>query len=291
MKKSIIILSGISLIIISIIATLFAENKSNEKDLIFSHKFHIEEAGAECDACHAEAATSTKGTDDLLPKEESCLACHDKEDMGCKACHKSGEKPVLLARIDNYSANFNHSKHIEQGFKCNDCHAGIEKKSATNECRHLPKMAKCMTCHETPEESKGCYLCHNEKEELKPNDHTELWTSNHGSFHESGGNACSACHTESFCTECHLGENLFNESHPPEFILTHSVSYMMRESDCVNCHNGYDFCIDCHTKLNYIRPGDHTPTWGRDHQTQAKTRIDACVVCHSDQDMTCKGCH
>ena len=106
MKKSIIILSGLILLCVTIIATLIAENRSDEPDLNFSHKKHLEEAGADCDACHSNASTSIKGTDDLLPKEESCLSCHNKEEMGCKSCHKSAEKPVLMPRIINYSALF-----------------------------------------------------------------------------------------------------------------------------------------------------------------------------------------
>lgn len=290
MKKSIIILSGIMLLAITLIATLIAENTSSEQDLIFSHKKHIVDAGAECETCHAGAATSMKGTDDLLPKEETCLGCHDKNEMGCKACHKSGENPVLIPRIDNYSPTFNHAKHISQGAKCTDCHFGIDKKEMTG-TRHLPDMNKCMTCHETPETTKGCYKCHGKNDNLKPSDHNELWMANHGSFKETAGKNCASCHTENYCLECHKGENLFNKSHPPQFILTHSMSFEMKESNCISCHNGYESCVDCHMKLNHIKPVNHLTMWIRNHGMEAKTNYESCVVCHTDNDPTCKRCH
>ncbi|MFH1050237.1 MAG: hypothetical protein V1779_04815 [bacterium] len=290
MKKSIIILSGLFILCISIIATLMAENTSGDTDLIFSHKKHMEEAGAECDACHSGAAESTKGTDDLLPKEEACLACHDKNDMGCKTCHKSGEKPVLLPRIENYSPMFNHAKHIEEGKKCLDCHSGIDRKESPVG-RHLPDMNKCMTCHETPENIAGCYLCHNKDENLKPKDHNELWAVNHGSFKETSTNNCAVCHTENYCFKCHKGENLFNNSHPPEFIMTHSMSYIMKESNCSSCHEGLESCRECHTKLNYIKPANHAVNWNSLHKIEARMNYENCIVCHSDNDPTCMDCH
>jgi len=290
MKKSILILSAMMLLAITILATLLAENKSEEPDLIFSHKKHIQEAGAECETCHSIAATSTKGTDDLLPKEESCLGCHDKNDMGCKACHNSGDKPVLLPRIDNYAALFNHAKHISEGKKCLDCHSGIEF-TETASGSHLPNMNKCMSCHETPENVEGCYFCHNKNDNLKPKDHNELWAVNHGSFKEASVNNCASCHTENYCMECHKGENLFNRSHPPEFIMTHSMSYIMKESNCISCHEGLETCRDCHMKLNYIKPINHLANWGQNHRNEAKMNFETCVVCHTDNDPTCKRCH
>ena len=271
-------------------ATLVADISTAEPDLIFSHKFHISEASAECSACHPNAETSTMGTDDLLPKETACMECHDKKTMDCKSCHKSGDNPILMKRIAEYSPKFNHAKHIEKGYKCMDCHEGIQDKNNPGNS-HLPTMTKCMTCYETPEEITGCYKCHSNEETLKPADHNELWAANHGIFSESGAVKCATCHSQSFCTECHLGENLLNTSHPPQFILTHSMSFIMKESDCIACHNSYENCIECHTKVNFVKPVDHNMDWPKNHMTEAKMKADLCVVCHTENDQTCMRCH
>lgn len=290
MKKTITLFSILALLPIMVIVTLLANNNSEEPDLIFSHKYHIEELGAECISCHPGVEESTTGADDLLPKEETCLNCHDRDDMGCEACHKSGKNPELLPRITNYSKKFSHAKHIEEGTECAECHAGVEKKE-TAAGNHIPGMDNCMMCHETPSETEGCYLCHEKDYELIPLSHNDMWKANHGNFAENGFSDCSMCHTEQYCTDCHLGENLFGQSHPPDFIMTHSISYMARESDCVSCHGGYDFCIECHMEINFVKPMTHIGNWISAHADEARMNPDNCVVCHTENDLTCLKCH
>ena len=95
MKKLMILFLFIS-------GTIFASSLHWESDLVFSHKYHAEEAGAECSDCHGKVSESISGSDDLLPEMETCYTCHD-EDMACESCHLKGEEPVILPRINNYS--------------------------------------------------------------------------------------------------------------------------------------------------------------------------------------------
>ena len=153
-----------------------------------------------------------------------------------------------------------------------------------------------MNCHEVTDDSQDCYKCHTQNEKLKPNEHTNLWKSIHGNFSESSGKNCSSCHTESYCMDCHLGENLFNQSHPPEFMITHAFSYMTRESDCASCHGGYNDCIECHTQIDYVVPMDHNSAdWiTAGHPLEAKINMDLCVTCHTKADQQqpqCALCH
>lgn len=268
-------------------------------DLIFSHELHVIEHEAECTTCHPAATTSVSGKDDLLPKGKLCFQCHDevdctggdKADAKCSFCHTKTEKTGFMPRISDYSEKFNHKLHIEKGAKCETCHAGVERKK-TIAGLHLPDMDKCMTCHSVPQTVAGCVKCHTESDELRPADHTNLWLANHGRFSESKSGNCMSCHTESYCMDCHKGENLANQSHPPQFIMTHSISYMMRESNCMSCHNDMQYCIECHTQVNYIKPISHTAfNWIAIHQKEAKPSRDLCVVCHSVDDRTCARCH
>lgn len=281
-------------IIISVllIGIAFAGAISWESDLIFSHKFHTQEAQANCDACHSNAPTSEKGADDLLPTMQTCYSCHD-ENSECTVCHKQPDAPLILPRISEYVPQFSHKLHREQGIDCVGCHTGIDSKEAVSGVMHLPNMDACMKCHQTPEEIDGCYSCHNKSQELKPQDHTELWRESHGVYAEAGGVNCKLCHSENYCVECHQGENLGNNSHPAEFIAAHSLSYLAHESDCANCHDAKDFCITCHREVNHVIPATHlSADWsGRGHSQAARTEFDNCTVCHSEGDALCSQCH
>lgn len=275
-----------------LISALTAGSIAWKSDLVFSHKFHIDDAGADCDACHADAAASISGKDDLLPKKQTCFECHD-EDMECSDCHKQPDSPVILPRVTEYLSKSNHKIHSEKDIACLKCHTGIDAKESVTSGMHLPDMDNCMTCHKTPEEMDGCYLCHTENEDLKPSDHSMAWSKAHGMFSETESQNCKSCHTEAYCIECHQGQNLFGENHPPDFISTHGMSYMVRESDCASCHNGKDYCIECHVEINHVVPVNHSlADWKSTmHGEEAKRDFDNCTVCHYDNDIYCSGCH
>ncbi len=300
MKKSILILIAFAALVSVVIMSLTAGkvNKLDleveyDSDLSFSHKFHIEEMGAECEFCHKGVEESKSGTDDLLPKEEDCMMCHDREEGTCGNCHGSPDNVKMLPRIKEHSAKFSHKQHLDEGYTCEDCHAGVSQKQAVDGGLNLPVMKDCMSCHDLSENIQDCCVCHTKDEQLEPESHTELWQVSHGSFGESMGvDNCQTCHTESYCQDCHAGENLFNEAHPADFILTHSISYQMRESDCASCHTGYNDCQECHTQVNFIVPMNHNaPDWLGQHQIEGKINPDNCVVCHSRADPTCVRCH
>ncbi|HID39692.1 MAG TPA: hypothetical protein EYP36_09290, partial [Calditrichaeota bacterium] len=83
------------MVILGFFGLVLASSIDWNSDLIFSHKFHAEEADADCEACHGKATESVNANDDLLPEMETCYDCHDEE-MECTSCHKNGEEPVLL---------------------------------------------------------------------------------------------------------------------------------------------------------------------------------------------------
>ncbi len=272
---------------------LIAGSGLQNPDHKFSHKFHAEEAGADCDACHGTAMESLTGADNLYPDHENCYACHDEDDTECGYCHKNADDPVALKRVENYSLKFNHKQHMDQDLECLTCHAGIDQKDDAAGAMHLPDMDHCMSCHETPSELDGCYSCHETDESLKPTDHGIAWAESHGMYSETGNQNCQSCHQRSYCTECHQGKNLFNESHPPEFIATHSLSYISREINCTSCHQTRDYCIDCHVNVNYVIPANHVlPDWNSTgHAQEARMDYDRCSVCHVQGDPSCSTCH
>jgi hypothetical protein len=277
MKTTYIIIS------LLLIGLLYAGTLSWESDLVFSHKYHAREVGAECSDCHTKAVESNSGRDDLLPVMETCYNCHDEE-MACKACHEHGEEPVLLPRVTSFNPGFNHKRHLEKEITCQTCHKEIDNKETVSSGMHLPGGKICMDCHGASDEL---------TQRLKPKDHSDFWPQIHGMFHETGSQNCTSCHTEAYCIDCHQGENLFNQSHPPEFIATHGISFTMRESECATCHQGKDYCIECHREVNNVIPSTHVlPDWkGALHSEEARKDFDNCSVCHTQDDIACIECH
>jgi len=282
--------------ILFVIGIVIASKIEWKSDLIFSHKYHSVEAEAECSACHENAETSTSGKDDLLPEMETCYNCHD-EDMDCASCHKQPDDPIILPRIETFSLKFNHKLHFENEISCTICHAGIQSKDQVESQMHLPDMDGCMSCHVTPETIAGCYACHETSDLLKPADHEVAWMKNHGMVGEAGSENCNSCHTDNYCVDCHKGENLQSQTHPPEFLLTHSMSYMVRESDCASCHESKQFCIGCHMYANQVYPMDHREAgWSEEeieplHAEAARIDYDRCTVCHQGDETACIQCH
>ncbi len=275
-----------------LISVLLASNIQWKSDLVFSHKFHQEEVEAECVACHAGVDTSQFGSDDLLPTMRTCYNCHD-EDTECSACHQQPDEPIILPRIVDYSPKFSHKLHLNESITCETCHVNVEKAQTVTEGLHLPQMATCMDCHKTPQTIEGCYMCHQRNEILRPANHLADWKHNHGMVSETNGQSCKTCHTESYCTNCHQGDNLDNQAHPADFIITHSISYKVRESDCMSCHQSKEYCVDCHTHVNFVVPTDHQlSNWPADgHAQAARNDYDNCTVCHPAGDVICSPCH
>jgi hypothetical protein len=263
-----------------------------QSDLVFSHRFHIEDAEVECVACHGDVMKSLSSADDLLPEMETCYECHDEAETECTFCHEKGDDPVLLPRIDKYIAKFSHKKHLEKNDDCTVCHANITQKERVNVSLHLPTMQDCYTCHEMPETTEGCYTCHNENENLEPGDHGIAWEEMHGIAAMGAESSCNSCHTDNYCITCHSGANINESSHKPGFILTHSIAHSTKETDCATCHQDVDYCITCHTTTNYIIPADHKmESWKDEHFIEARIEPERCMVCHYQGDDKCSKCH
>ena len=87
-----------------------------KSELIFSHKFHVVENELECSSCHAEAESSMKGTDNLMPTMEWCGNCHDVESADdCNICHSDMDNPRNVPRVEDLWPDFSHQMHLEAG--------------------------------------------------------------------------------------------------------------------------------------------------------------------------------
>jgi predicted CXXCH cytochrome family protein len=190
----------------------------------FPHSTHLA-MGMKCVTCHTAAAASTKVQDNLLPKKEVCLECHDQADIPAPpttnlthfshALHlKMGDvAPFLAAAID-------HKNYLETpGDRtawirprlgthdpCQACHRGLEESDRVTPAA-LPQMADCLVCHTAIEAPFSCWDCHAQNAELRPASHTEI--PHFMDAHSSGKvpldkATCTLCHGRNFrCMGCH----------------------------------------------------------------------------------------
>lgn len=247
-----------------------------------------------CDVCHAAAATSRAGTDDLLPKEEVCAECHDVKDASaCGTCHVEPAAPLSSPRITNVAAKFPHETHLAQGLACADCHGPAEEGAEPA----LPDKGTCRACHATASALSDCAVCHAESETVRPASHTPGWSSLHGVEARVARAACENCHTQTDCQECHGGDDVRPRVHRLNFGFDHALEARGNELACATCHEDRSWCAACHA-AERILPSDHSRAgWvladGGHHAEEARFDLESCVACHDAgaDAPTCARCH
>lgn len=203
-------------------------------DLIFSHRIHLEKVGAVCLDCHVSSSASTRVEDNNLPKEKTCLGCHDglRARNGCALCHTNPQAP-RSPRPAARDFRFNHRVHLDLGNvapalagaidagrylsppgdirrhlntsnACMACHRGlVETDFATK--ANLPRMADCLVCHTKIDPPSSCGYCHTKEARLKPASHTPEFHDLHSSRQAvPDKTTCKVCHGVKFtCMGCH----------------------------------------------------------------------------------------
>lgn len=284
---------------------LFVLAYAQEKDkLIYSHKFHIEEAGAECTDCHTNVLEGTSASDNLLPAMETCYNCHDEDDTDCTVCHTNPDEAVESQRITDLKANFAHRVHVKSVEDCSKCHAGIEKEESAGTVDFVPSRDHCIDCHgsaDFSEEKYLCVKCHTSEFNFIPAGHTLIWKQNHGVSAAVEQESCAHCHQNNYCVNCHEGDNLDRLSHPLNFRNNHGIAARGNIHDCQSCHQEQAFCVDCH-QMELVMPRSHSftnwsnPPGSRDggrHAREAEYNFDVCQSCHDGHsaDLVCMRCH
>ena len=106
---------------------------------------------------------------------------------------------------------------------------------------------------------------------------------------------CEGCHTKTYCTQCHAGENT-RRFHVANFAARHAPEAYGRETDCAQCHNREVFCRGCHIQNGLASKarggiGYHSavPLWTLQHGQAARQGLQSCTSCHVQKD--CMQCH
>lgn len=289
-------------IIITVLFTvLITVGQEKPDEIIFSHRLHVEDLGAECESCHSGAFTSMSPTDNLQPEMATCYNCHDEE-AECGLCHTNTDEPGISRRYVDYKSKFPHKTHVEDEASCLTCHEGIEKQEVFGAV-YVPERGYCANCHpnaDFSEERFKCLECHDPDMRFVPADHRLNWKKDHGVTAQIASNSCSHCHQNNYCQKCHDGDNLDRMAHPLNFRNNHGLLARGNKENCMTCHQEQAFCVDCH-QIEMVMPKNHSyvnwsnriPGNGGRHAMEAKYDLDNCMSCHNDAftDVVCVTCH
>ena len=294
-------MKNIIILVVYVLCVWTVNLSAQEDKIIFSHQFHLEDAGAECSDCHEAAQNSISNADNLLPAMETCYNCHDEDETECTLCHTNPDEGTEVARITEFAALFQHKPHIETGEECITCHSGITAKEKPGEGLHLPAGTTCINCHggaDLREDAAACISCHGDNFNFKPVTHTVSWGKDHGINWQVQSNSCNHCHSMSYCQDCHQGDNLDQQIHPLNYRMSHGLEARANKENCVTCHQEFSFCNDCHL-IEMVMPKSHSfAGWSNSsdgglHAREAQYDFDYCQSCHSDanSDVVCVRCH
>ncbi|MEM7248410.1 MAG: cytochrome c3 family protein [Acidobacteriota bacterium] len=282
-------------------------------EVTFDHAKHLAEAGLTCIDCHEGVTESTKTKDYNIPSRDLCLDCHDGDEIPWRWSKKAKDPKNAIA-LPPAHLHFAHSIHMElEGVSCATCHPGVEEAGLATRA-HLPSMETCLTCHDGTQAADSCTTCHLEgwggriktafaEGELIPDDHGELWASQHEVHGERDLEYCASCHAQTDCLSCHEG-SLPPTFHDGGYLHRHPQEAMANSPVCASCHRLETFCQDCHFRAGVTFDSGrwsfdtfHPPGWAdfppfstaEHHSKIAKKNISSCTACHVQED--CVSCH
>ncbi len=257
---------------------------AQEIPLRFTHDRHLK-LNLSCDRCHANAATSKRAADLLIPTGAACDECHGKqhprpadEPARCEMCHTQVEgqvegKPRLTAsvRMPRPLLHFNHELHTRRGSDCKDCHDMTNVRLGS--VLQLPTEASCLTCHDGFTATDRCGACHPSGSDgrllMRAQDdrtlpaliprgasswgaaHDLAFVEDHAVAAKSGGKLCNSCHDDAFCIDCHDGPIRPMRIHAGDYMTLHAQDSRAAVSDCSSCHRTQTFCQGCHDRVGF----------------------------------------
>ncbi len=203
-----------------------------------------------------------------------CGACHARP--SCQTCHTGPGARRVIAQLP---------EPVPGGAR------GVELQNRPARLRTLPPL---------PHDAAPIAEAQQQPQGAQPTRHAVRvhpagYRTGHGAQAAAGALSCSGCHAQSFCSDCHAGENK-RRFHPANFVVRHSADSYGRETNCASCHNTESFCRDCHREGGLASNGRldvafHTaqPQWLLQHGRAARQGMESCASCHQQRD--CMTCH
>jgi hypothetical protein len=241
--------------------------------LSFSHARHQAREALPCTRCHADAVSSTRASDDLMPAERDCAGCHAVPAGGqpagqCQLCHPGWDgkdRPPLMV-VPTAALKHSHALHAKAGVPCADCHADLSTVGLATRAQ-LPRMVTCIECHDRRGVPARCGTCHPTEASGRlvtslpggplvpttgPEAHDLGFERRHATVARASGASCDSCHGERFCLDCHDGKLKPVSIHPADYARVHAVEARRNSPDCSSCHRVTTFCTGCHARTGVM---------------------------------------
>ncbi|NIR49585.1 cytochrome c3 family protein, partial [candidate division KSB1 bacterium] len=269
------------------------------RDIMFNHKFHVEEADMECETCHPNLNDVDYANAESMPTMQDCASCHDNQQasLECGSCHTStlNLRPVdhtpdflvthkNITRLDSEECGICHTEN-----DCAECHEGAS----------LVRSSSDVFTPFFPSTGGGT------KGLLISRVHDLNYRFTHPLEAEGRSQECATCHeTRSFCQDCHEAEGVDVAQKPlwhggPNWGALagvvgtgggrHAELAKRDIENCAGCHSteGDDpTCLLCHTDFDGIR-GTNPKT----HETGFANRFSEDSDFHNDDAAICYSCH
>jgi hypothetical protein len=285
-------------------------------DLIFSHDRHTR-LDIECLDCH-EASKSVLASDDLIPREASCMKCHDRT-QGCELCHKETGK-ITVRRPRDFGLRFNHTHHLKPDVNpngCATCHPELAKATVVGSM-HPITVKHCLDCHASDMSTgEACGQCHARfgSGRFLPVSHNTTWMQSHGKTAAKSGVLCDVCHRGTIradfsqgpsipaysvlanhaengevrdCAGCHRADVWSENVHEHDYLQSHGFDAVRGTTTCESCHRREE-CRACHERTSLTFGDIHPPGFILDHGVEARRELGACAACHEED--RCRSCH
>ena len=222
--------------------------------------------GISCEGCHGAGKAHVDGGGDVTKIRQFGKLSPGQIDETCLTCHAGKH------------ANFERSKHAEQGVSCLNCHS-VHHSESKADLLKVDQPNLCFTCHKNVrpafsqafhhkvnEGLMGCSDCHDP----------------HGTFQANQLRTTEDQNT--ICVKCHANtRGPFAYEHPA-----------VKMGGCVACHaphgspnprmlrvsNVNTLCLQCHSSVNLSKFPNASSEQGGPVHNQA-TQYQACTTCHS----------
>jgi len=238
---------------------------SPERDIVFSHAYHVTTKTMECTTCHKGLEQATKPGGEHLPSMTTCNTCHDDATASniCETCHVdlAALRPPEHNRADFVREHKQIARTSQQTCQschstetCEECHATVGLTALSDGGQDLasPRSPRLFSI----DRGQGLALA-------KVHDLNFRLT--HGAVASSKTQECATCHsTKEFCSECHAAGGDVNQA---------------------------SFRPTSHDQANFALIG--VGSGGGLHASLAKKDVESCAACHDTQgaDPTCVTCH
>ncbi len=140
-----------------------APGMPGEQPIAFSHSRHVEQAGIDCQFCHAYAR---RGPVAGIPSVERCAGCHrgilsERPEILKVLDYWEQEAPIPWLRVHDLPdyVRFSHKAHVRSGLDCATCHGDVARMDIAVQVESL-SMGWCVDCHTERDASRDCLVCH-----------------------------------------------------------------------------------------------------------------------------------